>query len=317
MKLSLFSTLSLVSIAARAGASSSPTSCGNGRTASIATCCIWYNVLDDIQDLFERQCGDDAHDALRLSFHDAIGFSPKLNSQQKFGGGGADGSLIKFAATELADPSNEGLESIVFAEKDIADKYGVSYGDIIQFAAAVSVRNCPGGPRISFLAGRPDAIQAAPAGLVPNPFDSVDTILARVQDAGLTSDELVSLLASHSVGVQEHIDESIPGTPFDLTPGVFDTNFYRDVLLPGFIIPGPVLGFGFTLHKGEVQAPFIGEFRLQSDFALARDPRTASRWKSLGSSQSLMQSTFATAMAKMALLGQNAGTLYDCSSVIS
>ncbi|KAJ7029891.1 putative peroxidase [Mycena alexandri] len=317
MKLSLLSTLSLVSIAAGAGASSSPTSCGNGRTASIATCCIWYSVLDDIQDLFERQCGDDAHDALRLSFHDAIGFSPKLNSQQQFGGGGADGSLIKFAATELAYASNEGLESIVFAEKDIADKYGVSYGDIIQFAAAVSVRNCPGGPHISFLAGRPNAIQAAPDGLVPNPFDSVDTILSRVEDAGLTSDELVNLLASHSVAVQEHVDESIPGTPFDLTPGVFDNNFYRDVLLPGVIIPGPLLGFGFTLHKGEVKAPFIGEFRLQSDFALARDPRTASRWKSLGSNQSLMESSFATAMAKMALLGQDAGILHDCSDVIS
>jgi hypothetical protein len=77
----------------------------------------------------------------------------------------------------------------------------------IQFAAAVSVRNCAGGPRIAFMAGRPNATQAAPDGLVPDPADSVTTMLARVADAGLTPEELVDLLAAHSIGVQEDIDE--------------------------------------------------------------------------------------------------------------
>jgi hypothetical protein len=56
------------------------------------------------------------------------------------------------------------------------------------------------------MAGRPDATQAAPVGLVPEPFDSVDTILDRVGDAGLTPEELIDLLASHSVGFQEDVD---------------------------------------------------------------------------------------------------------------
>jgi hypothetical protein len=73
-----------------------------------------------------------------------------------------------------------GLDAIVMDEKALADKYRVSYGDMcvtlsiilgaisdrstrsIQFTAAVSVRNCPGGPRIPFKAGRPDATRAAP-----------------------------------------------------------------------------------------------------------------------------------------------------------
>jgi manganese peroxidase len=76
----------------------------------------------------------------------------------------------------------------------------------IQFAAAVSVRNCAGGPRLSFLAGRPPPTQAAPDGLIPDPADSVDKILARMKDAGFSPKELVDLLASHSIGFQEQLD---------------------------------------------------------------------------------------------------------------
>lgn len=77
----------------------------------------------------------------------------------------------------------------------------------IQFAGAVSVRNCLFGPRIAFMAGRPAATQAAPAGLIPAPFDNVTTMLARVGDAGLTPEELIDLLASHSIASQKIIDE--------------------------------------------------------------------------------------------------------------
>ncbi|KAJ7863943.1 putative peroxidase [Mycena olivaceomarginata] len=295
--------LSLAYLASIATVGASRTTCSKGRTAAIATCCVWYDVLDDLQtNLFEGKCGDDAHDALRLSFHDAIGFFSQRSVQLI--NVHLDGSLIKFADIELDYAANEGLESIVMAERDLADAHGVSYGDIIQFAAAVSVRNCPGGPRISFMAGRPQRHQGS------QPFDSANTILARIQDAGLTPEELVNLLASHSIAVQEHVDPTIPNTPFDLTPGIFDNNFYRDTLLPGFITPGS------TLHSGQVLSPFKGEFRLQSDFALSRDLRTAGRWLLLSLDPFLMASSFATSMAKMALLGQNPGILHDCSEII-
>ncbi|KAJ6537960.1 versatile peroxidase [Mycena capillaripes] len=277
-----------------------------------ATCDIWYKVLDDLQsNLFEGgTCGEDAHDALRLSFHDAIGYSPKLKSENQFGGDGADGSMIKFSDTELHYHANEGLESIVEHERELADTYGVSYGDMIQFAAAVSVRNCAGGPRLAFMAGRPDATQAAPDGLVPEPFHSVDTMLARVGDAGLTPLELVELLASHSVGVQEHIDPSIENTPFDITPSEFDTQFYNEVLLPGTVWPGN------GSHQGEVMSDSKETFRLQSDFALARAARTTAHWQLLAGSQELMSDRFAAAMGKMALLGQDPAIMTDCSHVI-
>ncbi|KAJ7446321.1 heme peroxidase [Mycena latifolia] len=313
MKVAALSTLSLVYITTvSATPLTSRATCSKGRTASSSSCCVWYNVLDDIQaNLFEGGiCGEDAHDALRLSFHDAIGYSPKLTGQRKWGGGGADGSLIKFSKTELGYGANEGLDEIVGDEKIFADKYGVSYGDMIQFAAAVSVRNCAGGPRIAFMAGRPNATAAAPDNLVPEASDSVDKMLARVGDAGLSPEELVDLLASHSIGLQEHIDPTISGTPFDSTPAVFDTNFYLETLLRGTLWPGS------GPHNGQEKSPFRGELRLQSDWALARDSRTSCHWQSFLNNQDRMMDRFATAMAKMALLGQNVNSLHDCSEVI-
>ncbi|KAJ7582953.1 heme peroxidase, partial [Mycena floridula] len=291
----------------------SRSTCSKGRTAKHAQCCVWYDVLDDIQEnLFEGgQCDEVAHDALRLVFHDAIGWSPALFAQGIFGGGGADGSIMKFSDIELPFEANAGIESIVEDERPFAHKYNVSYGRLsIQFAGAVSVGNCAGGPRIQFLAGRPDAVGPSPDGLLPEASDSVDSILARMADAGFSPNELVDLLASHSIGFQENVDPSIPFTPFDSTVTVLDTQFFLETLIKGTIIPGD------SIHSGEAKAPIPGEFRLQSDSAIARDRRTACRWESHVLSQELMTSSFAAAMAKLAVVGQNKNALLDCSEVI-
>lgn len=49
-------------------------------------------------------------------------------------------------------------------------------------------------------------------------LDSVDDILDRFDDAGFSADELVALLASHTIAAADEVDPSIPGTPFDSTP---------------------------------------------------------------------------------------------------
>ncbi|KAJ7618320.1 heme peroxidase [Mycena polygramma] len=305
----LTTTFSLFFIMMVRAAPPTRASCSQGRTAASAQCCVWYDVLDDLQaNVFNGgSCDDEAPDALRLSFHDAVGISALLKKQNKFGGGGADGSIIAFSGIELAYGSNVGLATIVAAERTVADAHNVSYGDIVQFAAAVGVRNCQNGPRIPFMAGRPAATKEAPEFLVPDAADNVTTILARVNDAGLTAPDLIALLASHSMGVQEDVDPSISGMGFDTTPNVFDTKFYAD---KGTVIPGD------GLHKGEVLSPTKDQFRLQSDVALAHDPRTVVTWVALSVNQQLMASRFAAAMAKMALLGQNARALTDCSEVI-
>ena len=64
-------------------------------------------------------------------------------------------------------------------------------------------------------------------------LDTVDSILSRFGDAGFSSDEVVALLASHSIAAADHVDPTIPGTPFDSTPGVFDSQFFVETQLRG------------------------------------------------------------------------------------
>ena len=52
-------------------------------------------------------------------------------------------------------------------------------------------------------------------------------------------------------------------------------------LLKGTAAAGPA-----GLKTGEALSPLPGEFRLQSDFAIARDPRTACEWQSFVSKYS-------------------------------
>nr|AFR44748.1 manganese peroxidase 3 [Volvariella volvacea] len=309
---SFLGLLALVSCVAAVSLPQKRAQCSNGRTASHASCCVWFDVLDDIQEnLFDGgECGEEVHESLRLTFHDAIGFSKKLFLEGKFGGGGADGSIMAHSEIETNFHANNGVDEIVEAQRPFAIKHGVSFGDFIQFAGAVGVSNCLGGPRLQFLAGRANFSLPSPDLLVPEPSDSVDAILARAADAGISASEMVDLLASHSVAAQDHVDETIPGTPFDSTPSVFDANFFLEVLLKGDVIPGN------GINEGEVMSPLQGEFRLQSDFVLSQDPRTACEWQSFITDQDRMVAKFTAAMAKMATIGHIPALLTDCSEVI-
>lgn len=79
----------------------------------------------------------------------------------------------------------------------------------IQFAGAVGVSNCVGGPRLQFLAGRANFSLPAPDKTVPEPQDPVNQIFARMGDAGFSPNEVADLLASHSVAAQDHVDPSV------------------------------------------------------------------------------------------------------------
>ncbi|KAI9062857.1 class II peroxidase [Trametes sanguinea] len=85
----LFSLVSVV--AALQGANAALTrrvACPDGKnTATNAACCQLFAVRDDLQEnLFHGgQCTAEAHESLRLTFHDAIAISPALEAQGKFG----------------------------------------------------------------------------------------------------------------------------------------------------------------------------------------------------------------------------------------
>ncbi|KAF8889544.1 manganese peroxidase 2 [Gymnopilus junonius] len=258
--------------------------CPDGvNTAKNAQCCSLFQVREDLlNNLFENECGDAAHGALRLIFHDAIGIDPQA------GGGGADGSIATFNETELTFHANTGIDDVLDTLGPFLQKWShiLTPGDFIQFAGALSLTVCPGAPQVKFLLGRPAPKAASPPNLVPEPFDSVQKILARFASVGFSPEEVVALLSSHSIAGADDVDSSIPGTPFDISPAVFDTQIFINVQLRGTLFPGT------SGNQGEVQSPVRGTLRLQSDHLLARDSATNCIWQSFANNQAKMQSEF-------------------------
>ena len=220
------------------------------------------------QNLFEGECGEDVHESLRLTFHDGVSFS----LSGKFKGDGADGSILLFSDIETNFAENAGTSDGTDALAPFLTRHLVSAGDLVQFAAAVGLSNCPGAPQLQFLAGRPNATIPAQDGAIPGPADSVDTILSRFADAGFTSNEVIHLLASHSVARSDEIIPDHPATPFDSTPFNFDTQFFLETLLRGEGVPFDRSGPNVTGGETTSALSASGGMRLQSDFSLARDP---------------------------------------------
>lgn len=136
-------------------------------------------------------------------------------------------------------PANLGINDSVDSLLPFLNKYEVSAGDLVQFAGAVGITNCPGAPRLQFLAGRPNATAPSPIGLVPEPQDSVDKIFHRFADGGgFKPHEIIALLASHSIARADHVEPTLKAVPFDTTPFTFDTQFFLEVLLKGVGFPG-------------------------------------------------------------------------------
>ncbi|KAF8490599.1 manganese peroxidase [Gautieria morchelliformis] len=310
--------VSVASVQAATLAKKSSVTCPDGSTTANEACCAFFPLLQDLQtNLFGGNCGEDVHETLRISFHDAIAFSKSLGPSA---GGGADGSMIIFPNVEPNFVANAGIsDSVGFLTPFLQRHNTISAGDLIQFGAAAAITNCPGAPQLEFLAGRPNATAPAIDGLIPEPQDSVTSILARMADGGdFSPAEVVALLSSHTIA---RSDTVVPGSmqvPFDTTPFTFDTQIFVEVLLNGTGFPG-----NGSVGTGEVESPLplgsgadVGEIRLQSDFAIARDSRTACTWQSFVNEQEKMADAFKSAMAKMALIGQDRSALIDCSDVI-
>ncbi|KAL7284799.1 hypothetical protein ACG7TL_002108 [Trametes sanguinea] len=313
---SLFTFVSLA--AALAGTNAALTrrvACPDGKnTATNAACCQLFAVRDDLQEnLFHGgQCTAEAHESLRLTFHDAIAISPALEAQGQFGGGGADGSIAIFPEIETNFHPNIGLDEIVELQKPFVQRHNLSVADFIQFAGAIGVSNCPGAPQLAAFVGRKDATQPAPDGLVPEPFHTPDQIFDRLADASQGEFDpilTVWLLTAHTVAAANDVDPTVPGSPFDSTPGLWDTQFFVETQLRGTMFPGT------GGNQGEVESAIKGELRLQSDHTIARDSRTACEWQSFVNNQTKAQQMFQFVFHDLSILGQDINQLVDCSEV--
>ena len=136
--------------------------------------------------------------------------------------------------------------------------------------------------------------------------DLIDRVLARFNDAGGFDElEVVWFLIAHTIAAQNDVDPTIPRTPFDSTPELFDTQFFIETQLRGTLFPGT------SGNQGEVESPLAGELRLQSDQLLARDSRTACEWQSFVNNQPKIQGRFHDAFHDLSLLGHNINDLID------
>ena len=107
--------------------------CPDGKnTATNAACCALFAIRDDIQqNLFDGgKCGEEVHESLRLTFHDAVAFSPAAQARGEFGGGGADGSIVLFSDSETNFHANLGTDKIVALQKPIIARHNISAADL-------------------------------------------------------------------------------------------------------------------------------------------------------------------------------------------
>jgi len=293
------------------------TVCANSQqTVNNAACCVWFDVREELlNNIFFNTCMDNVHGNVRLAFHDAVGFSQELANAGAFPGGGADGSIVLFPEEQNFTNSdgqqpNAGLNENADFVAALVQHHGVSAGDAIQFAMALGLTLCPGGPVVPFFAGRPNATQISPQNLVPTPNQDVTTILARMQDlgpSGFSSQEVVTLLGAHTAGDQSFVDPTNQNQPFDSTPFIWDNQVFLEVLFDN--IPGGPLTVGGNLQT-------TGVFRLASDALFARDTRTACFWQQFIGNHDVFVNQFEAQMFRIGTIGQNANDLIDCSDTI-
>ncbi|RYP72318.1 hypothetical protein DL771_004292 [Monosporascus sp. 5C6A] len=192
------------------------------------TCCVWKYIAEEMETDFKGptgRCNIFAREAVRLGFHDAGTWSKTQ------GGGGADGSFV--LAGEIARTENRGLEEInnkMWQYYHKYHKYGAGMADLVQMGATVGAVVCPLGPRIRSFVGRNDSSVPAPEGRLPLASQDAVPLIELFEDKTIDRGDLITLLGAHTIGQQRFEDPTRAGDPHDTTPGVWDTNFYRETV---------------------------------------------------------------------------------------
>ncbi|KKY25335.1 putative ligninase lg6 precursor [Phaeomoniella chlamydospora] len=218
---------------------------------------VWTTIATDLKSTFVADngtCTSDARAAIRLSFHDCF---PEA----------CDGSII------LADECSSRVENTQLVDicttiGDKATQYNVSTADMIQFGAAMGIASCPGGPAISFYAGRTDTSIANPESQIPNRTSNASVLISQFAAKGFTAAELVALVGAHTTARQ------LSGTALDSTPGTWDADFYS--------------------QTSSNSAPSS----LDSDRFLSNSSETSDTWTSTGASASAFSDAFVPALLK-------------------
>lgn len=152
----------------------------------------------------------------RASFHDCAAFDPEN------GVGGCDGNTktnLSFSnltksiigslilTNEVNDNIfDDGLQDWANLTLGIVKNRGVGAADLLQFAAAVAIRNCPEGPIIPTFIGRCDSFIASGNLEILDGKHNASVILPFFRNLGLTPGELGALIGAHTSAEQCDFD---------------------------------------------------------------------------------------------------------------
>ncbi|KAF9741711.1 hypothetical protein PMIN06_001378 [Paraphaeosphaeria minitans] len=258
--------------------SSAPSSTSSGSSSSEGSsstdCSTWSEVASDLSSTFQG-CGPAARGAIRAPFHDCIN-------------NGCDGSLI--LGDECGRSENAGLTATCSLLAAKAKQYSVGTADMIQFAAAVAIAVCPLGPRVRALVGRTDSSTPAEEGQVPGTKDPIDSILGKFAAVGMSANDVVALVGSHTAATQSFDDPSQAGKALDSTPSRWDVRFYSET------------------RAGTAPYSF------SSDRRMTNDSSTEGSWNLFARSQGAWASAFTSAWNRFVVVGNDVESLKDCSS---
>ncbi|ROV92813.1 hypothetical protein VPNG_09116 [Cytospora leucostoma] len=238
---------------------------------------VWREIARELRFFFadeEGYCTDDARAAIRLPFQDC------------FPDGGCDGSII-LSEECYNRRDNAQLVGICASLSQYYKRFGVGAADLINFAAAIATKVCPGGPYIPFYIGRPDNAFEATRGQIPPPTLNSTDMIEIFAERGFSPDELVALVGAHSVG------KTLRSVPLDSTPEMLDSRIFYSQTQYG-------------------DAPET----LPSDRSLALDPVTIDTWVLFSRDQEAWERAYIPAIEKMILQGNDPALLTDCSILI-
>ncbi|KAK7223112.1 hypothetical protein V2G26_011115 [Clonostachys chloroleuca] len=145
---------------------------------------------------------------VRTAFHDMATFDHTT------GKGGLDASIM--FETESGENAGTAFNSTL---SDIWEFVSprTSVSDMIALGLVAAVASC-GGPEVPLRLGRVDATEAGPLG-VPEPQDSLETIQADFDRMGLTTEEMIALVAcGHTLGGVHSEDFPDITGPEDVSP---------------------------------------------------------------------------------------------------
>ncbi|KIJ24383.1 class II peroxidase [Sphaerobolus stellatus SS14] len=157
--------------------------CPNGNKASNAACCPFLTLRDDLHaNLFENQCGEDAHESIHLTFHGAIASSSSLKAKES---PLEEEPTVPCLCSPTSSQTSPSTSCHVLPSTQSPQVILSSLQALSLSATATVLPSC-------------NSWAPAPDGLIPQPQHSIKKIFGHLTDGGgFTSDEIIALFASH------------------------------------------------------------------------------------------------------------------------